>query len=124
MVLTNKVPLGQEVLGLGILGSGEGIEVEPVFILDKLGVPHAVFFTFQSDLCGIWDQIGYDLYKDDLKVSTIDSETEKTIRYLLNLELEYFSSEDKDSEMLGPYAIMRLYEKNKGYYSSLNLGRI
>lgn len=116
MVLVNKVPLGQEVLGLG-----KEFAVEPVFILDKLGVPHAVFFTFQPNLCGLWDQIGYDLYKDDLKVS-VDSDDEKTIRHLLNLELEYFSSEDKDSEMLGPYAIMRLSEKDKGYYSSLNLG--
>lgn len=119
MVLTNKVPLGQEALGQLL---DRKSAVEPVFILDKLGVPHAVFFTFQLNLCGIWDQIGYDLYKDDLKVSTIDSETEKTIRHLLNLEIEYFSNEDKDLEMLGAWAIMRLSEKYKGYYSSLNLG--
>lgn len=117
MVLTNKVPLGQEVLGNSLR---ENV-VEPVFILDKMGVPHAVFYTLQLNLCGTWDQIGYDLYKDDLKVSTIDSESEKTIRHLLNLEIEYFSSEDKDLEMLGPYAVMRLSEKYKGYYSSLNL---
>ena len=118
MVLTNKVPLGQEVLGLG-----RKYVVEPVFMLDGLGVHHAVFFTFRSNLCGTWNQIGYDLYKDGLKVS-IDSEDEKMVRHLLNLELEYFSNEDKDSEMLGPYAIMRLSERYRGYYSSLNLGRI
>ena len=116
MVLVNKVPLGQEVLGLG-----KEFAVEPVFILDKLGVPHAVFFTFQPNLCGLWNQIGYDLYKDGLKVS-IDSEDERMVRHLLDSEIEYFSEENRDSEMLGPYAIMRLSERYRGYCSSLNLG--